>query len=320
MIDHLQSRGLIPNAHSAFVQTLGGGVSNRTFLVVSGDQRLVVKQAMGQLRVKRDWFADPARTVSEGRALRLAASVDARRVPHVIDLDEERKVLVLAAAPDDARDWKGLLLSGNIDSRIAECVGTFLARLHTATRDPALLTAFDAWEAFEQLRVRPYFQTLVEDDPHLGRYVLPVIERMSSQRVCLVHGDVSPKNVLVGRELCWLIDFEVAHAGDPTFDTAFMICHLAIKAIHSPDHKVELFHAADVFLSAYLDADGLATNGDHLVALVGCLLMARVRGRSPAEYLNDKERAIVWEAGVSLASNPPRSIGDAFVQLGRRIP
>jgi 5-methylthioribose kinase len=297
---HLRARGLLPADAEAEVTPVSGGVSNIVLRVEAPGFAVIVKQALPRLRVEREWLADPHRTVAEGRALRLAAGVDPARVPPVLDLDQERLVLVIEAAPRGVRDWKAQLLLGEVDPEVGRKAGEFLGRLHRATRD----TELDGWEPFEQLRLRPYFRTLVEDDPELRPLVLPHVDEIARRRGCLVHGDVSPKNVLTAPGLLWLIDFEVAHRGDPSFDVAFMLCHLTLKSIHVPAAAPALHDAASAFLGAYAAAGGPAPRDEHLVALLGLLLMARVRGRSPAEYLDAPERESVWRLGMRLAQHP----------------
>jgi 5-methylthioribose kinase len=317
VIEHLRRRGILGDAEPATARQLGGGISNTVLMVEAPSRRLVVKQALPQLRVEREWLADPTRTVTEGLALQVAAGIDAASVPAVIDLDESRLVLAIAAAPPGTPDWKRRLLDGAVpeaEVQVARGIGAILGRLHAGTaHDAALHAQFDRWNAFEQLRVAPYFRSMVEDDPALTRVVMPHVEAMARRRVCLVHGDVSPKNVLVGDGLLWLIDFEVACSGDPAFDIAFMLCHLCMKAVHRPEHASTLHNAAHAFVAAYADhAAALLDDERHVAGLLGCLLMARVDGRSPAEYLTEDTRPIVRVLGLRLAGAPPRSLDAAL--------
>ena len=291
---------------------MGGGVSNAIFMVHADGSRMVVKQALPRLRVQREWLADPERTLTEGDALIAAHRIAPHGVPEVLDLDRENVVLVIQAAPITSRDWKQRLLSGEIQLAVAQNVGALLARLHSERRG---LDRFDRWEAFEQLRVRPYFRTLMEDDPALAPLVGPAIETMLLRRQSLVHGDVSPKNVLIGPATLWLIDFEVAHLGDPAFDIAFMLCHLSMKAIHMPPLEARFREVALAFLDAYRSAGGVAPEDQHLTTLLGCLLLARVKGRSPSGYLTVLGEQRAWNLGLELASSrvPVRSLfGEPF--------
>jgi 5-methylthioribose kinase len=309
VVEHLRRRGLLRDGQDATVNVLGGGVSNVVLRVGADGFDAVVKQALPRLRVAREWLADPGRTVTEGRALEVAARVDPSWVPRVLDVDEARCVLVLSGAPAGISDWKTQLLLGHVDVELAAALGAYLARLHRATdvataADARRLAAFDRAESFAQLRVRPYFESVLEDHPAAGAVIMPAVREMQRRRRCLVHGDVSPKNVLAGDGVRWLIDFEVAHLGDPAFDVAFMTSHLALKAIHLPSRAVAMREAMRAFVRAYTDAAGLAAADEHLWGLTGALLVARVLGRSPAEYLDEPGRLLALDLGLCLAAQP----------------
>jgi tRNA A-37 threonylcarbamoyl transferase component Bud32 len=306
VLTHLRRRGLIGADEGCSVETLGGGVSNIVLRVSSsrlGD--VVVKQALPQLRVEREWLADPARTQTEAAALRIAATVDASWVPDVLDIDAEHNVLVIRAAPAGVTDWKRLLLHGEVDLGIAGSLGTFLAKLHTGTTG---IEGLDSDELFEQLRLRPYFDSVAHRHARLAPALDEVCAALRRTRVCLVHGDASPKNVLVGLGMRWLIDFEVAHLGDPAFDVAFLCNHLLLKAHHLPQLRATFIAAIDVFLEAYRAAGGPASLGVTTTRLLGALLIARVDGDSPAEYLTHDEQAKVRSLGIQLLLHPERDV------------
>ncbi len=325
VVDHLRSRGLVGEGEAVRVRSLGGGVSNVVLAVDTESARFVVKQALPRLRVDAEWFADPARTATEGRALRIAAAIVPGSVPGVVDLDESRNVLVIEAAPDGVVDWKQRLLAEHLGSdtvaSVARRVGAMVGRLHARTAaDAALLQGFEGWDAFEELRVRPYFRWMAERVPSLRSAVLPHVEAMAQRRGCLIHGDVSPKNLLVGEDLLWLIDFEVACCGDPGFDVAFMLCHLGLKAVHRPTYAPALHAGQIAFLDAYrAEAASLLDDEAHLVGLLGCLLLARVDGQSPVEYLGESAREWVRSLGCELAiTTPPLDVALRLLTEVRR--
>ncbi|MEF8856196.1 MAG: phosphotransferase, partial [Haloplanus sp.] len=104
----------------------------------------------------------------------------------------------------------------------------------------------------------------------------------------LVHGDYSPKNVLVDRSddpVPWILDFEVAHWGDPAFDAAFMLNHLFIKSIYNHDRHAAYADAADRFWTAY-DRAAEWDIERETVAELAVLMLARVDGKSPVEYVD----------------------------------
>jgi len=299
--DYLRARGVVSG--DASVVELGGGVSNVVLLVESDAGRVVVKQALPKLRVADDWQAKQERTVTEAAALRLAAQLSPGSVPEVLDSDPDRCVLVIAAAPTSWTDWKQQLLAGRVDVRVARQLGEVLGRWHHATgAQPELAASCDDPEAFEQLRVDPYLRTVQARHPELAALIQPAIDHLVGSRTCLVHGDFSPKNVLVGDGNVWVVDFEVAHVGAPEFDVAFMLCHLVLKAVHVPSREPEYRDAAAAFLEAYAEAakDVALQRNAETARQLGCLLLARVDGKSPAEYLTESERTEAWNIGTTI--------------------
>ena len=61
-------------------------------------------------------------------------------------------------------------------------------------------------------------------------------------RGAIAAGVIDPKNILVAGDHIFIIDFEISHYGDPSFDPAFLICHLVLKAFHR-------FHDRDLFFA-----------------------------------------------------------------------
>ena len=316
---YLVRRGLVSPDAPVRVRTLGGGVSNIVLAVDGDGRRLVVKQALERLRVEQEWRADPRRAVTEARALQRAAGVLADSVPGVADVDEEACALVIERAPASWTDWKVRLLRGDVNPAVGEQVGRALGALHADTfNDPAVERTFAAWEDFEALRIRPYHGTVARHHPVLAPVLEAIVERMKGRRRCLVHGDCSPKNVLVGPDGIWLIDFEVAHHGDPTFDVAFLASHLMLKAVHQPAARARLRAALDAFLAGYRGAAGGADLLDAepwLVRGTAALMLARVDGKSPVEYLQAEDGATVRALATHWLDDPPDRIDGVWLDL-----
>jgi 5-methylthioribose kinase len=298
VVDYLAERGL--PVTDAPVERLAGGISN----IVLGVGDVVVKQSLPRLQVEDDWPAPIGRVVTEAAALRLVGDVTPGYVPAVYDADEQRCVIVVERANGDWRNWKELLIAGHVDGAAARRLGEVLGRWHNATvASDRLPERFHETEPFEQLRVDPYYRTVARRAPDVAAPVHEVIDRMLATRTCLVHGDFSPKNVMVGPDgRLWVIDFEVAHVGDPTFDVAFLLSHLILKSMHCPDHIDAYDQAAAAFTTAYWDVADVRVGAtwNHVWQHVGCLLLARVRGKSPAPYLTEPQREQAWTLGESL--------------------
>lgn len=306
-------------AENAVIRQLSGGVSNVVLAADCGATTVVVKQALPRLRVKDVWLAKRERAISEADALALAGSLTPASVPTVIDVDRERCALTIASAPLGWGTWKDRLLGGDVDAEVGSRLGETLAKWHSATwGDTVVAERFADYEAFDQLRVDPFHRTVAARRPELAAAIAPLVQQMDATHVCLVHGDYSPKNVLVGDGM-WVIDFEVAHFGDPVFDLAYMLSHLLLKLLHLPRSAFALESSATRFWEAYAARvpESLLPESRYLLGHVGVLMVARVDGKSPVEYLSPDERHLARELGSALLLDPPGSLNEALELIGR---
>ena len=67
----------------------------------------------------------------------------------------------------------------------------------------------------------------------------------------LLHGDLSPKNILFRDAAPILLDAECATMGDASFDPAFCLNHLILKAIHLPASRERLLSEVGKFWQTY---------------------------------------------------------------------
>ncbi|MEV0720340.1 phosphotransferase [Asanoa sp. NPDC050611] len=300
----------------AVVTPLGGGVSNVVLAVDDGARSVVLKQALHRLRVADEWTAPQERAESEAWAMTLAATLVPGSVPEVVHHDPDRHALVVARAPASWTDWKSRLLAGEIDPAVAARIGDVVGRWHRATLDGAgVPPRMRAAAAFEQLRVEPYYRTAARRAPTYARALLAHAAALAAPpRPTLVHGDLSPKNVLVGDRTALIIDFEVAHLGDPAFDLAFLLSHLTLKSIHRPEWTEAFRSCTTVFAAAYTASAGAGLTPDwpRVHGHVGCLLIARVHGKSPAEYLTAPQRETTVARGAALLHHPPSHVEELF--------
>ncbi|MGW0086210.1 phosphotransferase family protein [Streptomyces sp. NPDC003393] len=311
VVAHLRARGLV-GAGPVTAQVLSGGVSNDVVAVEAPGISVVVKRALRRLRVAEEWLADPSRVLGEAKALQTAARYQPHHVPAVLDVDEAECVIVIGRAERDAHEWKADLLRGRADTRVAAEAGKILAGWHRRTAGDAEVSRdFADTEAFEELRVDPFYRWTARRHPDLAPRIESVLTRMNATRACLVHGDFSPKNVLISRSHTWVIDWEVAHYGDPCFDVAFLVTHLLCKALYRPASAQDYHDAASRFLHAYHGSIGpalRAVDQRYLTAQTACLLLARMDGKSPVPYLDEPAR----ERGRALAR---AALGDDTMML-----
>lgn len=271
---------------------LGGGVSCDVFAVDLPGRRIVVKRALAKLRVAADWRAPPERSETEVAWIKQVAGIDPGLVPSILGEDRKRHIFAMEyLSPERFPLWKPLLAEGRVDAGFAAKVGTALARIHAATagRDD-VAAAFDNGAQFHALRIESYLLFTADRSPDVARAIREIADGVETSRIALMQGDVSPKNILCGPDGPVFLDAETACYGDPAFDLAFCLNHLLLKGAWHPRYADALAAAFTALKSAYFDgADWESRDGlDHRAAkLLAALLLARIDGKSPVEYLTD---------------------------------
>ncbi|WP_206613543.1 phosphotransferase family protein [Parahaliea mediterranea] len=306
----LQGMGLLEPGEPVRAQPLTGGVASDIWRVQSGPHDYCVKRALAQLRVARDWQVPTHRNAYEVAWLEQAAAIAPGSVPRVLGHDPEAGVFAMQYfAPEHYRNWKQELAAGRVALPAVASLATLLARIHSATAgDATLARRFDNGELFFQLRLEPYLHGAAERHPALAPYLLRLAEAVSGERRVMVHGDVSPKNILVGEGGVVLLDAECACIGDPAFDLAFCLNHLLLKCLWQPAGTPDYLAAYQRLCRDYLAAvdweppSALASRAAHL--LPG-LLLARVDGKSPVEYLQGAQQQQVRQFATFHLINPP---------------
>jgi 5-methylthioribose kinase len=299
LVAYLRETARITRDEAVRTRVLAGGVSNKTVLVERPmGEAWVLKQALPKLRVAVDWFSDPARIAREALGLRyLEELAPPGTIAPLVFEDPAHHLLAMNAVPQPHENWKAMLLAGRVELGHVEQFGKLLAQVHRKAweRRDELAPVFDDRTFFESLRVEPYYEYTATQVPEAAAYLGRLVRDTRGRRITLVHGDYSPKNILVHRERLVLLDHEVIHWGDPAFDLGFALAHLLSKGHHLPAARREFRRAALGFWADYTialgepdwAADLYRHAGRHTL---GCLL-ARVAGRSPLEYLSAEKRA-----------------------------
>lgn len=305
------------------VTPLAGGVSNTVLLVESGEARLVVKQSLPQLRVEEEWLCDRSRILRESAAMQLLSPLlAAGSVPAVVFEDPDNFVFAMQAAPANAETWKASLMRGEINQLAAASAGALLAAIARDTsQNNAAKRSFSDLEAFRQLRLDPYYRHTAARHPDLAPFFAALIEECENRRLCLVHGDFSPKNFLVTSDGLMVIDWECVHYGNPAFDAAFALNHLLLKSFWLPRELSGFRALAQTFWRALAaELRQYEWFEQSTMRHWAGLLLARVDGKSPVEYIRDPEqRAQVRRLALDLIRAPARSVDDVFERRSRQV-
>jgi tRNA A-37 threonylcarbamoyl transferase component Bud32 len=305
---------------------LTGGVSNNSVLVRLRDgSSIVVKQAREQLKSAAEWKSDPRRIRQEALAMEwLSRWTPTGSIPRLLFLDKANHILAMDAVPEPHHEWKRLLLSGRIDMDHFSKFGELLAAIHRGSylERREVEPLFRDQSFFFSLRLEPYYFHAAKNEPRAAVFLRELVRETQARRVALVHGDYSPKNVLVRGDQLVLLDHEAANFGEPAFDAGFALTHFLSKALHLPEYRDRLRTGAREFWRAYCGClpaiPEFADVSERVVRhTLGCLL-ARVAGKSLLEYLTpqerDRQRAIVLSCMEKVPANVENLI-DEFIVL-----
>ena len=323
LTESLRRMGLLKAGESACLTPLTGGVSSDISLIEAGGRRFCVKRALSRLKVAALWEAPVGRNAAEAAYMRAVARWLPRAVPRVLGEDAKAGWFAMDYfAPDDHPLWKAQLLAGIVDVDFAAAVGRDLAIIHArSAADPAVPAAFANDGTFEAIRIEPYLRATGRAHLKLAARFDALAQTTLTTKRALVHGDISPKNILQGASGPVFLDAECAWFGDPAFDLAFCLNHLLLKGAREGANRTRYIAAFSALAGAYLagvdweSADGLEARA---AALLPALFLAKIDGKSPVEYLTrESERAAVRRCAIPMIADPPprlRDVADAWEQ------
>ena len=286
----LRHMALVSAHQSVALTPLTGGVSSEIYRVDLPAGPACVKRALARLKVAADWRAPVERNRWEVEWMRIAGGIVPAAVPAILGEDRATGCFAMAyLAPDTHPVWKDLLQSGDIDVATAAAVGHVLGRIHAATADRADIAArFPTDDIFHAIRLEPYLVATARAHPDLAPRFAALVETTRATKRVLVHGDFSPKNLLIGPAGPVILDAECAWYGDPAFDLAFVLNHLLLKGAWRPQWRARYLAAYAALADAYFAHVAWEPPADceqRTAALLPGLMLARIDGKSPVEYL-----------------------------------
>ena len=297
--DDLRQAGLLNPGEHALIEALTGGVSSDISLVSVDTRRFCVKRALAKLKVAADWRAPVERNKSEVDWMKVVARIVPGSVPEILaDRSDDGWFAMAYLDPAQHPLWKTELRDGRVDAAFAAAVGSVLARIHSSSaRDASLPQRFATDHIFYPIRLEPYLAATATKHADCAPRLMALIAQTQANKRALVHGDVSPKNILVGPAGPVFLDAECAWWGDPAFDLAFCLNHLLLKCVWRPQWSARYLASFDALALAYLadvDWEAPAALEARVAGLLPGLLLARIDGKSPVEYIvEDGDRARV---------------------------
>ena len=289
--DFLRRTGLVESVEVPLFTPLEGGVSSDIWKVDVADRAICVKRALAKLKVEGDWHAPVERNAFEVAWMQKAASIAPGSAPEILAHDPASGMFAMTYLdPADCKLWKSELRAGRADPDFASRCGHVLGTIHCETAGDAEVAArFATDEIFHAIRLEPYLEATAACHADVAGRLHELSAITAANRIVLVHGDVSPKNILVTADGPVFLDAECAWFGDPAFDLAFCLNHFLLKCLWTPAAAEGFLTCFDAMASAYVETAGAALEAVECrtAHLLPGLFLARVDGKSPVEYLSD---------------------------------
>ena len=302
--------GLLGPGEAPMGQALSGGVSSDIWRVDLRQGPVCVKRALPQLRVAARWEAPVSRNAFEVAWIEVAGAINPAAVPRLRGHDARAGLFIMDfLEPARHRLWKTELREGRADAAPAAAVGARLVQIHAATAGRAEISQrFPTDAIFHAIRLAPYLEAAAEQHPPAAAALHALVLATANTREALVHGDVSPKNIMLGPDGPIFLDAECAWYGDPAFDLAFCLNHLLLKCLWAP-------HASEGFarcFRALVESYARGVNWTRwpllearAARLLPGLLLARIDGKSPVEYITgEAQKNLVREFALVLLLAP----------------
>jgi len=317
----LVRNGLVSADDTPEFTALTGGVSSDIWRVDLKSGPICVKRALAKLKVADNWEAPISRNAYEVAWMEAARAIAPDNVPEVIMHDPDSGLFAMTYLdPAACPLWKAQLRDGITDAAFAASVGRSLGLIHCKTStDPTIPTRFATDDIFHAIRLEPYLLATAQRRPEVGPRLNDLVEITAAHKVALVHGDVSPKNILNGPKGPVFLDAECAWFGDPAFDLAFCLNHLLLKCLWTPAVRPGFKACFEALSQAYeAEVAGLADPSVMMRAahLLPGLLLGRIDGKSPAEYVTDEnDKNLVRDFArqfLTMPVNHPIEISNAW--------
>jgi thiamine kinase-like enzyme len=295
LVSYLKEKDIIREGLNYDLKYCAGGVSGTVAFLSLEDKDLIIKQSLSKLKVKEDWKCDPSRMYVEQLSNKIYHDIAPDCVPEVLFYDSTNYIYGRIAAPDHCRMWKEDLMDNILDFLVAKQSIEALVKVHNkCNNDEYVRTEFEDKKIFYDLRISPYIEFTVKKHPQFNQIANILSKELMDQSITLVHGDYSPKNIMCDGRKIFILDFEVAHYGNPVFDLAFFANHFVLKSIKFPKQNLSYLNMLDYMLDIYFKESNYEKKDEvlsYFVKLLGMLMLARVDGKSPVEYLvNDEQK------------------------------
>ena len=303
---------------------LSGGVASDIWRIDTASGPVCVKRALEKLKVEADWRVPVERNANEVAWMEFAREIVPDAVPALRGHDPSSGLFVMDYLdPATHPVWKDELHAGRADPAFAAQVGDALGRIHAGTvGKKAIAARIQSDEIFYAIRLESYLEATARTHPQHEVILRDLVRTTARTKLALVHGDVSPKNILVGPNGPVFLDAECAWYGDPAFDVAFCLNHMLLKCLWVPERAAAFLACFDALAKAYrrhVDWEPREDFEKRAARLLPGLFLARADGKSPAEYLCEVDKTRIRRMAGAWLSCPPEHLAEIRAQWAEEM-
>ena len=303
---------------------LTGGVSSEVYHVRTNKNNYCIKRSLKRLLVKKKWIANTNRIKFEYLWLKHCQNILKRNIPNTYEFNDKKKYIVMEyLKTSQYKTLKQLYFKRIININTIKLISKHLYKIHSNSSNYKTKKTFEGnYKNFYDLRLDPYFNEVGRVYPKYKEYIKKINENYIKNSSTLVHGDFSPKNILVDKNKIIYLDAECCNFGDPVFDLVFFTNHLLIKSIYFKDKSQEFIKLYVSFYKEYLS--NLSTKNfnsyiDRIIKMTPIMLLSRIDGKSPVEYIiKENIKNIIRKKSFLLLDGKINSLNDIIKVINER--
>jgi len=303
---------------------LAGGVSSEVYHVRTNKNNYCIKRSLKRLLVKKKWIANTNRIKFEYLWLKHCQNILKRNIPNTYEFNDKKKYIVMEyLKTSQYKTLKQLFFKRIININTIKLISKHLYKIHSNSSNYKTKKIFEGnYKNFYDLRLDPYFNEVGRVYPKYKEYIKKINENYIKNSSTLVHGDFSPKNILVDKNKIIYLDAECCNFGDPVFDLVFFTNHLLIKSIFLRDKSQEFIKLYLSFYKEYLS--NLSTKNfnsyiDRIIKMTPIMLLSRIDGKSPVEYIiKENIKNIIRKKSFLLLDSKISSLNDIIKVINER--
>ena len=246
--------GLLSKNQDYTSNKITDGVSSDIWHVKTANNECCIKRALAKLSVKEEWFAPSERNNFEAKYFTNCKNIIPESFPTLLGHDQKNYILAMEWFDNKQFVvWKKKLLEKSVSIKNGKRVGKLLGIVHKYFyKKKKFKKIFLNDKTFYSIRIEPYLVFTSKFYPELSSYYNDTINFLTTNQSTVIHGDFSPKNILIGKNFPIILDAETACWGNPIFDLAFLNNHIILKSILNKQIYKGYLNLSKSFLSTYL--------------------------------------------------------------------